>query len=485
MHRYLVIFRDIHVEFSVPELLSVYSLVARRLNNSSAKPNLQKDSFGETIRLVSCDVETGSKKNRNIFYFASFESDHEAFLVGSRCVLVRAIIRLWSYARSHELCLKELQNLRKESFKELFLSEKDSFRCRLFSYGRRYSQGETVDRINFYSSILQQFPGKINLQNFKHEIWIVEDSFPKTGHTNEPCRTDIPSQVFVGRLVAEGCIKQVQKYTLKKRNFIGTTSMDAELAFVMANFALADDWKLILDPFVGTASILISCAAFGAQTLGSDLSFTVLKGKSEGKNILSNFRQYNLQLPLDIVRCDILHNPWRHESVMSNHMKCCGWLDAIVADLPYGVRESSREFVGEKLHSKFVLNHIPKTSRVGLDNLVSSLFDFATFSLVGGGRLVFWLPCTNEFSEYDKTNIWHPSFISIAACRQILASRFHRILFVFERKQWENDRSHDEDMSSAFLHQAPFYKDFAAKLFREEKRAEDALFRKGQWRRIE
>ncbi|EME31745.1 tRNA (guanine(10)-N2)-methyltransferase [Galdieria sulphuraria] len=486
MHKYLVIFRDIHKEFSVPELLSVYSLVIRR-QKDIVKPKLQEDFFAKTIRSASCDLETDTKKIRGVFYFANFQSDQEAFLVGSRCVLVRAIIRLWSHARSHELCLKQLQSLGKDVFKELLLSEKESFRCRLFSYGRKYSQSETVNRINFYSSILQQFPGKVNLQNFKHEIWIVEDSFPKAGHTNEPSRIDIPNHVYAGLLIAEGCVKQVQKYTLKKRNFIGTTSMDAELAFIMANFALADNLKLILDPFVGTASILISSAAFGAETLGSDLSFTVLKGKNKEENIVSNFRQYKLQQPLGIVRCDILHNPWRHESIMSSFtsFKCHGWLDAIVADLPYGVRESSREFVGEKLHSRFVLNHIPKTSRVGLDNLVSSLFDFATSSLVGGGRLVFWLPCTDEFSERDKTEICHPSFISIAACRQILTCRFHRVLFVFERKAWEDDKLYDSDMSGAFLHQGPFYKDFAAKLFREEKRTEDALWRKGQWHRIE
>jgi len=482
MQKYLVVLRDIHKDFGIPELLSVFSLVNRSLNRSKSL----EESFANSICSASAHLETEKKNTKpNIFYFANFQSDHEAFLVGSRCVLVRAIIRLWSYAPSHELCLKQLQSLGKDTFKELLNSESESFRCKLFSYGRKYSQSETVDRINFYSSILQQFPGKINLKDFRHEIWIVEDSFPSTGHTNNPNRTDLPRQVFVGLLVAQGCADKVQTYTLKKRNFIGTTSMDAELSFLMANFALADKSKLILDPFVGTASILISCAAFGAKTIGSDLSFTVLKGKSDDENILSNFRQYRLPEPLGIVRCDILHNPWRHDTLVcsNRNFDSCGWLDAIVADLPYGVRESSREFVGEKLHSKFVLNHIPKTARVGLEHLVSSLFEFAASSLVKEGRLVFWLPCTDEFSEHDKSNICHPSFRLIAACRQIVTRRFHRILFVLERKEWNDDPM--EDRTGTFYNQSPFYKDFAAKLFREEQRKEVDLWKKGPSRRIE
>ncbi|CAO3586508.1 unnamed protein product [Absidia cylindrospora] len=48
----------------------------------------------------------------------------------------------------------------------------------------------------------------------------------------------------MGRLVASGSRDLVQKYNLKKRHYLGTTLMDAELSLVMANQALASSGKL-------------------------------------------------------------------------------------------------------------------------------------------------------------------------------------------------------------------------------------------------
>lgn len=39
---------------------------------------------------------------------------------------------------------------------------------------------------------------------------------------------------------------------LKKRKFIGTTSMDAQLSLIMANIAKVRSGDLVLDPFVGS-----------------------------------------------------------------------------------------------------------------------------------------------------------------------------------------------------------------------------------------
>lgn len=53
---------------------------------------------------------------------------------------------------------------------------------------------------------------------------------------------------------------------------------------------------MVLDPFVGTGSILVACANFGAFTVGTDIDTRVLKGK-EGTNLFANFDQYKLPHP--------------------------------------------------------------------------------------------------------------------------------------------------------------------------------------------
>lgn len=47
--------------------------------------------------------------------------------------------------------------------------------------------------------------------------------------------------------------------------------MDAEMAFLMANQAQAKAGRLVYDPFVGTGSILVAAAHYGAITMVSAL----------------------------------------------------------------------------------------------------------------------------------------------------------------------------------------------------------------------
>ena len=45
------------------------------------------------------------------------------------------------------------------------------------------------------------------------------------------------------------------KYSIKKRHFIGNTSMDPTLALIMANMAKVTHNTVVFDPFVGTGKL--------------------------------------------------------------------------------------------------------------------------------------------------------------------------------------------------------------------------------------
>lgn len=51
----------------------------------------------------------------------------------------------------------------------------------------------------------------------------------------------------------------------------------AELAFIMCNMGCVKHHSLVLDPNVGTGSMLIAAAAKGAFTLGFDIDIRVVK----------------------------------------------------------------------------------------------------------------------------------------------------------------------------------------------------------------
>ena len=78
--------------------------------------------------------------------------------------------------------------------------------------------------------------------------------------------------------------------------------MDNKLSLVMANMGLVKKGSFVIDPFVGTGSILVPCTAFGGTCVGTDIDIRILRGKN-GNNAFTNFDQYGLPHP-DLIRLD-------------------------------------------------------------------------------------------------------------------------------------------------------------------------------------
>lgn len=147
-----------------------------------------------------------------------------------------------------------------------------------------------------------------------------------------------PKRVALGRLLGTSARSLAATYDLKKRSYISTTSMDSELALITANMALAAPGKLMYDPFMGTGSFPIACAHFGTTVLGSDIDGRSIRGTKK-KNVVSNFVQYgSLNRYLDGFVSDLTNSPLRG-SLGGIGGRKGRWLDGIVCDPPYGVRE--------------------------------------------------------------------------------------------------------------------------------------------------
>ena len=74
----------------------------------------------------------------------------------------------------------------------------------------------------------------------------------------------------------------VSQFSIKQRKYIGPTTMDAEMSFLMANAAGVSEGSCVLDPFCGTGGILLACGACGADpemSFGVDIDTAVLTGK--------------------------------------------------------------------------------------------------------------------------------------------------------------------------------------------------------------
>ncbi|EPQ27304.1 uncharacterized protein PFL1_05226 [Pseudozyma flocculosa PF-1] len=234
----------------------------------------------------------------------------------------------------------------------------------------------------------------------------------------------------------------IDKLDLKKRVYIGNTSMESEMSLLMASLALAGPGRMVYDPFAGTGSLLYAAAVFGAMTLGSDIDGRTMRGKTNAKlkesdparagsiGIIKSAQQYGVRdRILDCLVCDMSRAPFRRSlfegkpassSSSSSSSSSAGvavqgeggFLDGIVADPPYGVRAGAKRLgkrdpekqrdeafwmpdglgPGKGCWSHERSDYIPPTRPYHLVDLIDDLLEYAYNLLKPHGRLVFWLP---------------------------------------------------------------------------------------------
>ncbi|KAA0202476.1 hypothetical protein HAZT_HAZT005383 [Hyalella azteca] len=279
------------------------------------------------------------------------ESEQDAKKLVSRCMLVKACYELWGDGCSSEEMHNNIRQQPQSLYKPHLASHK-SFRVTVEGFNKSLRSSDKLAKIESLSYL--PFDGPVNLTNPDTRLDLIE--YYGLSNVDVP---DQPYRVFLGRLLGRGCRELIAQYSLKQRSYIGSTSMDAQLAFIMCNMAQLRPGDLVLDPFVGTGqfsrlvvfspfwnklaqaypcivicSILVSAAHYGAHILGSDIDFLTLhartkptrvkqKERSAHESILSNLSQYGLQgRYLDVAVVDCARTSWRRAPV----------LDAIITD---------------------------------------------------------------------------------------------------------------------------------------------------------
>lgn len=324
----------------------------------------------------------------------------------NRAILIKDFIELWAESDSLDgLHQKITGNL---NFFDTYKT--CSFKFLVKSYGRAYTPREQVDIINSFA--YTKLEGDIRMKDPEMIYGVFVDRI-------EGDREYFYFGRYVGRSLRG---KHIEAMDLKKREYLGTTSMDAELSLIMSNMGLVESGSFVYDPFVGTGSFLYTCSYFGAYTMGSDIDGRQMRGKlksstqnrgpkykkSEGllqeneeyPSIFTNVKQYNLTgLVLDCLVFDMAHHPF------SERLK----LSAIVTDPPYGVRAGAKKLGAatpkdsKPIPVEYRPITYPTTQPYAIDDLTKDLYAFACTHLLPRGRLVFWYPVDEE--ERDSFNL--------------------------------------------------------------------------------
>ena len=299
-----------------------------------------------------------------------------------------------------------------------------SFKFTIDSYQGSRTSEEKVSIINSFAYL--GFQGAIKMRNPDEEFILFEDWI----FNSTPLGIKDPKWYYFGRYLGSGARDLPKKLDLKKRRYISTTSMDAELALVTANLALAGPGKIFYDPFCGTGSFPIAVAQFGAVAFGSDIDGRSMRGDEKKRTLKGNFEQYGL---LDRVggmfTADLTNSPIRRQALRHDGDGVKGRVfDGIVCDPPYGVREGLRvlgvrdpekcpwvETKGKEMYKQ--ADFIPPRKPYSFLAMLDDILHFAAQTLVDSGRVSFWMPTAND-QDQEIPVPSHPYLETLSVCTQ-------------------------------------------------------------------
>ncbi|XP_043272305.1 tRNA (guanine(10)-N2)-methyltransferase homolog isoform X2 [Venturia canescens] len=368
--KYLFWFAYEHVNFRIAELESIVSL-------------------------YHIEFRTIKRPDDHPYWLVLLPTEDVVHKIASRAVSLRFCLELWG----HSTCLNVLHEQLKvcpEEWLSPYMGKDKSFKIVVETFCKHFTQKEKVEKIETFSYL--PLEGRINLRNPDTTLFYIEHY--GLDPNNIP---DTPEELFFGRWVTDGKRDLIRKLSLKTRKFIGNTSMDPQLSLIMANQAQVKEGDIVLDPFVGSGSLLVAASQFGAYILGTDIDFLMLhartrpsritqKTRTEDESIAANMKQYGKEsYYLDVVVSDFSRPLWKSDMRV----------DAIITDPPYGIREATERVGSAKLNPVIdehqASSHIPSKVEYNLPQIYEDLLNFAAQHLRIGGKLVCWFPLYSCF----------------------------------------------------------------------------------------
>jgi tRNA G10 N-methylase Trm11 len=277
--------------------------------------------------------------------------------------------------------------------------------------------------------------------NPTHTFWIIDYLQSKTSHQKSDTISNIKYQSDMNKLQSdvhcssvcqcseEDCATELRNAnficfcrqltftsrrevinTLKQQPFLGPTSTDPEIALIMANQTLVNEFSFVFDPFVGTGTLLSACGLLCQKTpflFGCDVDEKLLIGHGEQQRTSTNFTYFSLM---------------SSELLLADSMSLCfrepqHFFDAIICDPPFGLRT----------HLKQQQN---VSDIIDVKTVIWKLLLQSAALLKLHGRLVFLCPSSfgNEI-EIPQ----HPSFELLSVFPINLRKQWSRLLFVLKK----------------------------------------------------
>ena len=227
--QFLIHFTNTHAEFRLPELTSLAKL-------ANISITIGEYSLDSPFLIITTDA-----------------SVDQVIKCVARAILIKEVVLLIAVSCHLSGLLDQLKSRNLQDYKS-----EASFKFSITSFGASISHSDQISMIENFKFL--PLEGQIDLKNPQIIYSLVLDYGLDA----------VLQKIYFGKWICNAGRDLIHKYDLKKRNYLGITSMDAELSLVMANQAAITTDSLVFDPFVGTGGFLVSGAHFGGYTMGSD-----------------------------------------------------------------------------------------------------------------------------------------------------------------------------------------------------------------------
>ena len=317
--------------------------------------------------------------------------------IGAQCIGNKAIFQIVGEGKTLQDCIDNLSRLTDDEILEL-VPDTWSIKIKHLGKLKGLQPNQGLAQITQFQEVLNVLTQRrVDLENPDSELWLLKDCrrLEESDTSSKPPK--VHYHWLLKRIKPTISVSAHQLATqsdIKKRAFIGTTTMPSDRALLMANLAQFNEGDVVLDPFCGSAGLLLTSSLLGAKVVGGDLDVELLSHQDQPLPYLASagrplrgiekvsfgdsFTELGLPEPTLLVGADI-QDPHVIEMYLAvNHGQP---YDAIVTDPPYGIRESR--------------------SKMGSFELLARLCEVADGTLRNKGRIVLLQLIEGTLNQVD------------------------------------------------------------------------------------
>ena len=276
--------------------------------------------------------------------------------IGAQCVGNRAVFQIVGEGETLQDCIEHIKRLTEKEILEL-IPDTWSIKIKYLGKMKGLNSKQTLEQIGAFREVLSVLKHRrVDLENPDSELCLLKDCRRLEDSDTSSKPPEIHYHWLLKRVKPTVKIdaRQLTAHSdIKKRAFIGTTTLPSDRALMMANLAKVSKDDVVLDPFCGAAGLLLSASLLGAKTVGGDLNVELLTHQdepvpypaspgrplrgSEKVSFNDSFTELSLKKPKLLIGADIRARDVVVCYLEANHGQA---YDAIITDPPYGIRET-------------------------------------------------------------------------------------------------------------------------------------------------